>query len=61
MTYYIFVRGLASTPTYIGLKCLETKEVICGISTDAPTSKECRQKYEKYKTILNNKFKSILS
>lgn len=60
MKYYIYFTGLASTPNEIGLFCLTTNEVICRISTSRETGKDTRKAFQKYKKILNNKFKSIL-
>lgn len=58
--YMIFYCGPASTPTEIGLICISTKEIICRISTDRPTGKETRKAFNKYRNILETKFKSIL-
>lgn len=61
MEYMIFYKGLASTPDSIGLKCLTTNEIICEIQTSCKSGKETRKKFQKYKTLLNNKFSSLLN
>ena len=60
MRYMIFYTGVASTPSTVGLQNLTTGEKICEINCSRPTGKGTRKAYEKYKSILNNKFKSLL-
>lgn len=60
MNYQLFYTGLASVPNSVGLKCLTTNEVICEIETACDSGKQTRIKYQKYLTILKNKFKAIL-
>ena len=59
MKYIIFYTGLASTPNSVGLKCLTTNEIVCEISCSRETGKETRIAYEKYKNILNTKYKHL--
>lgn len=60
MTYMIYYCGPASTPWEIGLMCISTREIICRISTHRLTGKETRKAFNKYRNILETKFKSIL-
>jgi hypothetical protein len=61
MKYIIFYTGLASTPDSVGLKNLTTNEVICEISCSRSTGKETREKYQKYKKILNTKYSNLVN
>ncbi len=56
MKYMLFFTGLASTPNSVGLKNMDTNEVVCEISTDRPTGKETRAAYEKYSKLLKQKY-----
>ncbi len=60
MSYLIFYTGLASTPNSVGLKNLSNNEVIHEIDCSRPTGKETREKYQKYLTILKNKYQNIV-
>jgi len=60
MKYTIFYTGLASTPNSIGLLCTTTGEKISEISTSCPKGKDTRKKYNKIKTILTEKYCSLL-
>jgi len=61
MEYMVFYTGLASTPNSVGLKCLTTNEIIHQINVAMPSGKDTRVKYEKFKTLLLNKYKSVLN
>lgn len=56
MNYYIYYKGLASTPYEVGLMNIDTNEVVCSISWESKTSKEDRAKYDKYTAILKRKY-----
>lgn len=57
--YGIFFTGVCSTPSTIGLINWATGEKIIEISTDRTTGKATRAAYEKYKSILENKYKPL--
>lgn len=61
MQYMIFFTGLASTPDTVGLKCLTTNDIVCVINCSRPTGKETREKFEKYKRILNSKYSNLVN
>ena len=60
MNYILFYTGLASTPNTVGLKCINTGEVIHEISVACNSGRNTRKKYNKYLSILNKKYASIL-
>lgn len=60
MNYMLFYTGLASTPNSIGLLCTTTGEKISEISTSCPKGKDTRKRYNKFKSILENKYKSLI-
>ena len=59
MKYILFFTGFASTPCSVGLKNLDTNEIVCEISTDRPTGKESRAAYQKYSKILKEKYNPL--
>jgi hypothetical protein len=59
MNYYIYFKGLASTPYEVGLMNKDTNEVVCCVSWDCKTSKEDRAKYTKYMSILKKKYGNL--
>jgi hypothetical protein len=59
MEYIIFYTGLASTPFTVGLKCETTNEVIHEINVSRPTGRATRERYEKMKGILENKYNHL--
>ena len=61
MNYYIFYRGLASCPFGIGLFCTTTNEVVCYIETAMPTGKQSRQKFDRMRKKLNDKYSILLT
>lgn len=59
MNYMLFYTGCASTPNSVGLMVIETGEVIHEISTDRPTGKETRKRYEKFIKLLRSKYSNL--
>ncbi len=59
MKYYIYYKGIASTPYEVGLMNIDSKEVVCSISWECKTSKEDRAKYNKYIAILRRKYTEL--
>lgn len=59
MKYMIFFTGLASTPWSVGLYCITTSEVISEIGINEPTDRECRAKFQKYRSLLQKKYECL--
>lgn len=61
MSYQLYYKGIASTPSEIGIICLTTNEIVCRIDTALPSGKDTRNRFNKMRNKLESKYHLILN